>query len=153
MVRLPRTTLHPQDRQRQRVSEPAIHFLCDANAAVGFGHLSRCLKLASLLRGSRDVRFGGRFSAEARTRIAEQAFSIERPAARTSGSLAVVDILFDKDDMDYYDLVRLRRIRTRFERVVLLSSALTVPNDLPVDVVIGHVLDRARKNGRSFRML
>lgn len=126
---------------------PLIHIVCDANASVGFGHLSRCLKLASSLRKSWTIRFGGRFSAEARTRISQHRFSIEQPSARSSGGLAVVDIMFDKEDMDYYDLSRLGQIRKRFARIVVLSSAMTVPDDLPVDVVIGQVL----KGGRGAR--
>jgi spore coat polysaccharide biosynthesis predicted glycosyltransferase SpsG len=127
--------------------------LCDANASVGFGHLSRCLQLASGLRGSRVIRFAGRVSAEAKARIAQHGFSVgQRPARRTEG-LAVVDIMFDKEDMDHYDLPRLGRIRERFARVVLLSSAMTVPDDLPVDVVIGHVLQDAGTSRRTFRTL
>jgi spore coat polysaccharide biosynthesis predicted glycosyltransferase SpsG len=133
------------------MSRRPIHFICDANASVGFGHLSRCLKVASSLRRSRAIRFGGRFSAEAKARIAQLEFTVEQPSAGHSGGLAVVDIMFDKEDMDYFDLVRLRQIRKRFERVVVLSSAMTVPDDLPVDVVIGHVLETARRMRRPFR--
>ena len=121
-----------------------VTFLCDANTSVGFGHLSRCLKLAFSLRRSRAIRFGGRFSAEARRRISQYGFSVEEPPARYSGGLAVVDIMFDKEDMDYYDLRRLGRIRKQFQRVVVLSSAMTVPDDLPADAVIGHVLQGGR---------
>jgi spore coat polysaccharide biosynthesis predicted glycosyltransferase SpsG len=126
----------------------SVHFLCDANTSVGFGHLSRCLKLASSLRGPGAIRFGGRFSAEARTRIAQHGFSVARPSARSRAGLAVVDIMFDKEDMDYYDLPRLGRIRKQFQRVVLLSSAMTVPRHLPVDVVVGHVRPGGRLDRR-----
>lgn len=132
---------------------PAIHFLCDANASVGFGHLSRCLALASGLRRSFAVRFGGRFSAEARRRLAQQGFRVVSPSTRRQRGLAVVDIMFDVEDMDYYDLPRLGRIRNGFERVVVLSSAMTVPVDLPADVVIGHVLRVGHGPRRSFRVL
>jgi UDP-2,4-diacetamido-2,4,6-trideoxy-beta-L-altropyranose hydrolase len=131
---------------------PPVHFLCDANASVGFGHLSRCLKLASSLRRFQTVRFGGHFSPAAKTRIVEHGFAVEQPSAVGLRGLAVVDIMFDREDMDYYDLPRLRRIRKRFERIILLSSAMTVPDDLPVDVVIGHVLQAGRTTRRPFRI-
>jgi spore coat polysaccharide biosynthesis predicted glycosyltransferase SpsG len=139
------------------MNRPIVHFLCDANASVGFGHLSRCLKLAARLERSCAIRFSGRFSVEAKTRISQAGYSLEeRTAARGDAGVAVVDIMFDKEDMDYYDRPRLSRIRRQFRRVVLLSSAITVPDDLPVDVVIGHVLpdDMTRRSvRRPFRVL
>jgi spore coat polysaccharide biosynthesis predicted glycosyltransferase SpsG len=136
------------------MSRPRIHFLCDANASVGFGHLSRCLKLAATLRRSCAIRFGGRFSPAARRRIAQDGYVIAAPSAQ-SADVAVVDIMFDQEDMDYYDRPRLLAIRRRYPRVVLLSSALTAPDDLPVDVVVGHVLRRAQgpSSARPFRTL
>lgn len=56
--------------------------------------------------------------------------------------------MFDREDMDYYDRPRLEQIRKRFARVVVLSSAMTVPDGLPVDVVIGHALKGGRRAGR-----
>lgn len=131
---------------------PSVHFLCDANTAVGFGHLSRCLKLASTLRRARVIRFAGRLSPQARARIAQQGFSVEPSRVRDREGLAVVDIMFDREDMDYYDLARLSRIRERFRKVVLLSSAMTVPARLPVDVVVGHVLTDRRAARGAFRI-
>jgi spore coat polysaccharide biosynthesis protein SpsF len=131
------------------MSEAAIHFLCDANRSVGFGHLSRCLKLAQGMRGA-AIRFEGRFSTEARERIAQQGFADGRASTAGQRAVAVVDIMFDREDMDYYDLARLTAIRRRFARVILLSSALTLPAALPVDVAVGHVLEPASRR-RRFR--
>ncbi len=136
------------------MSRPDVCFLCDANTAVGFGHLSRCLKVAATLRRSYAIRFGGRISAEARRRIVQDGYRIDATST-PSESVAVVDIMFDKEDMDYYDRPRLEAIRTRFPRVVLLSSAITVPRDLPVDIVVGHVLQgpKPRASSGPFRTM
>jgi spore coat polysaccharide biosynthesis predicted glycosyltransferase SpsG len=129
----------------------ALFFFCDAEASIGFGHLSRCLQVAELLRRDWQIRFCGRYSPQARRRIAERGFAIA--AAPASGGLAVVDTMFDREDMDYYDIPRLAAVRRRFTRVVVVSSALTAPARLPADVVIGHMLRRPRGGGRGPRAL
>jgi len=135
------------------MTRPSLQFLCDANTSVGFGHLSRCLQLAVRLRNSCAIAFDGRFSAEARERIESRGFAVGPRGGGQPRAVAVVDIMFDREDMDHYDLARLERIRKRFRRVVLLTSAMSVPSRLPVDVVVGHVLPRGQRASRRFRVL
>lgn len=132
---------------------PPVRFICDATPAVGFGHLSRCLYVAAGLGPKRSIRFEGEFSAEAKRRIAAHGYSVERGDAPRPGGLAVVDLMFDAQDMDYYDRRRLLGIRRRFDRVVLISSARSAPASLPVDAVVGHVLPAATARSRAFRTL
>ena len=130
------------------MSAGKIFFVCDAEAAIGFGHLSRCLQVADVLRADWDIRFCGRFSPVAKRRIAERGYAAA--ALPECGGLAVVDTMFDREDMDYYDIPRLAGVRRRFARVVVVSSALTAPANLPADVVIGHMLRKtSRASGRA----
>ena len=133
------------------MSAGAIFFVCDAEAAIGFGHLSRCLQVADALRGLWDIRFCGRFSPEAKRRIAERGYAAA--AMPKCGGLAVVDTMFDREDMDYYDIPRLAGVRRRFARVVVVSSALTAPANLPADVVVGHMLRQPRPGAGRVRTL
>jgi spore coat polysaccharide biosynthesis predicted glycosyltransferase SpsG len=135
------------------VSAGSVFFVCDAEASIGFGHLSRCLQVAEALGKDRDIRFCGRFSPEARRRIAGRGFVVAPAPARNSGGLAVIDTMFDKEDMDSYDLPRLEALRRRFARLVVVSSALTVPARLPADVVIGHMLRSRRGRAQRFQTL
>lgn len=56
-------------------------------------------------------------------------------------SLAVVDCMFDPQDPDFYDRAFLADLAARHERVMLITSARTAPPDLPVNAVVGHMLE------------
>lgn len=119
----------------------AVHFLCTADARVGFGHLRRCLAIAGLLQ-ERDVRvsFSGVLDESALAliqRVLPQALEHPVPLPNT----VVVDYMFDPQDMDFYDGCFLQEVRARHARVLLLTSAVTAPPDLPVDRVVGHMLE------------
>ncbi len=123
--------------------EPSeVLFLCTADARVGFGHLRRCLTLATRLdRAGVRVAFGGDLDAAAREQL--RAALPQAPFGNDGegAPLAVLDCMFDPQDPDHYDLDFLRAVAVRHERVVLVTSSIRVPPDLPVTAVVGHVLE------------
>jgi spore coat polysaccharide biosynthesis protein SpsF len=118
------------------------NFICTADAQVGFGHLRRCLAIARQLQAlDVPISFSGRLDEAATTVIRR-----ELPTATLVRNLvlpgcAIVDCMFDPQDMDYYDIRFLQEIRDRGMRIALLSSSVHAPPDLPVDLVVGHMLD------------
>ena len=81
-----------------------VLFLCDAHAAVGFGHASRCLHLGKLVtrRLSPDgagpvFAFQGTFSTGARARLASAVpeLSLYTPTASPRADVILIDRLAD----------------------------------------------------------
>lgn len=120
-----------------------ITWVCTANDRVGFGHLRRCLTVAGLLaaRGFRPV-----FAAGLLDEAAQALLKKHLPAARLGDAfeptpLAVLDCMFDPQDPEACDREFVARVAARHRRTVFVTSAVTVPPDLPVDAVVGHLLD------------
>lgn len=127
------------------MTRTGILFYCNANDRVGFGHLRRCLFLAKEIRttNSLEIAFAGSFSEDAMMLIRD-----EVPAAKHVGDITeiapevvVIDYMFDPQDMEAYDWPLIAKVADRAERSLLLTSAATVPSELPVDIVIGHLLE------------
>jgi spore coat polysaccharide biosynthesis predicted glycosyltransferase SpsG len=119
-----------------------VLFVCDAHAAMGFGHASRCLRLGKLVtdRLRRDdlrppIAFQGTFSAGARARLAAASpgLPLHLPAAHPRSDVVVIDRMADTEDPDAWDPGLVDELRGRCQRVVYLASGRTAPG-LPTDV-------------------
>jgi spore coat polysaccharide biosynthesis predicted glycosyltransferase SpsG len=53
----------------------------------------------------------------------------------------VIDRMFDPQDPDWYDREFIADVARRHAGTVLITSSLQAPADLPVDVVVGHMLE------------
>jgi len=59
--------------------------------------------------------------------------------------VVVIDYMFDSQDMDAYDVPLTADVAEHASVSILMSSSATVPSKLPVDVVIGHMLDSTQE--------
>lgn len=127
------------------VTRHAVHFICTADAQVGFGHLRRCLTIGRLLQNRQvQVSLSGVLD-EAALGLIRQVLPEALQRQPAPEDTAVVDCMFDPRDMDFYDVRYLQEIRARHARTVMLTSAMAAPPELPVDVVVGHMLDPVPK--------
>lgn len=117
-------------------------FRCNAGEEVGFGHLRRCLALAGELesRGG-HVAFQGDFSSEAECLIDSERYVRISAKDIEVFDVGLMDWMFDVQDMDRYDLALIKEFASHCRRSVLLTSARSIPVALPIDVVVGHVLE------------
>lgn len=120
-----------------------ITFLCTADDRVGFGHLRRCIRLASLLA---DQGFRAAFADCFLDAAARDLLNQCLPGARLTkpfepSSIAVVDCMFDPQEPEACDRKFVGQVAACHCRTVFVTSAIRVPNDLPVDAVVGHMLE------------
>ncbi|MCS3955391.1 spore coat polysaccharide biosynthesis predicted glycosyltransferase SpsG [Salinibacter ruber] len=125
-----------------------VLFYSNASAQVGFGHLRRCLFLRKDLqeRGVDDVAFAGEFDEDAKALIKDEAPSAPclRGLNGVKSDVVVIDYMFDPKEMEAYDVSLISEVANGGREAVLISSAATIPRDLPVDVAIGHLLNSDR---------
>ncbi len=122
-----------------------ILFYCNAGSRVGFGHLRRCLFLASELGGNSDntFSFAGDLSDGARRLIQKEQpnASIYDDLHEVEARVVVIDYMYDSQDPESYDRSLIASVADHAERSVVITSSKTAPPDLPADVVIGHLID------------
>lgn len=126
---------------------PGILFYCNANATVGYGHLRRCLFLGEqLVEEGESVAYSGLIDEKG-----EELITSSLPDAHYRGTqgvgdahLAVIDVMSDAHDPEYYNRELIRSVSGSSQQSVLLTSSSTAPSKLPVDVVVGHLLDGSR---------
>jgi|TARA_B100000315_G_scaffold242217_1_gene264143 spore coat polysaccharide biosynthesis protein SpsF len=129
-----------------------LYLICNAKRSVGFGHLSRCLCIAKQLRNTFKIYFAGDFSEDAISIIRENSFPILRYDLLTGkDGIAIIDLMFDEENANFYDKERIGFISQHFKKTILLSSADTVPGDLPVDIVVGYLLKPSENGNYSFK--
>jgi UDP-2,4-diacetamido-2,4,6-trideoxy-beta-L-altropyranose hydrolase len=117
-------------------------FRCNAGQEVGFGHLRRCLALAGELESQGgQVAFQGDFSSEAECLIDRKRYVRLGPKDIGVFDVGLMDWMFDAQDMDRYDLALIEEFASHCRRSVLLTSARSIPEELPIDVVVGHVVE------------
>ena len=107
-------------------------FVCDASPATGFGHLARCMALATALRAQRDdlqIAFAGQYTERARRRLAAALTAVqltsvtELPEAR----LAVIDRLADPNDMNSWDDRLAQHVSKRAHSLFSILSGVVAP--------------------------
>jgi spore coat polysaccharide biosynthesis predicted glycosyltransferase SpsG len=135
-----------------RATSNVANFICTADSRVGFGHLRRCLAIARLLQARTvPVSFSGRLDEAALALIRRElptADIVQNPILPGS---AIVDCMFDPEDMDAYDVGFLQEVRNLGVHTALLTSSIHVPPDLPVDLVIGHMLGEVSSTSYDLR--
>jgi spore coat polysaccharide biosynthesis predicted glycosyltransferase SpsG len=129
-----------------------IYFITEAKKTVGFGHVNRCLSVGQKLKDKFEILFSGNFSSDAQKIIKKSFKIIDFKLISSNNSAAIIDIMFDQNDMDYYDMERIYHICKKFRKTVLISSSKKIPKILPVDVVIGHLLEDYQSNPYRFKL-
>ena len=127
---------------------PDVLFYCNANATVGFGHLRRCMFLGQRLQTERrKIAYAGDIDAEGRRLLHDSLpDATYHPALdNLNASVGVIDVMFDPYDAECYDATVIRHVARHADTSVLLTSARTAPDSLPVDMVVGHLLADASR--------
>lgn len=120
-----------------------VLFLSDGGPTVGFGHVSRALQVAGLLKKAApdiNLAFQGRLadSVQARIAAAIPQAAILSPAAQDRAHVGVYDTMDDDEDPAFYDADRLASLVRRCGRVVFMANGLEPPA-LPDNVIgIGY---------------
>lgn len=122
----------------------SINFFCSAGAKFGNGHLRRCLYLAHGLHTSvGSIAFTGSLDNYAIDQVAT-----EIPKARVlpnsievEAELTVIDYMFDEQDPGAYDHQLIASAGSNSHRVLLISSSPTVDDGLPVNTIVGHLME------------
>lgn len=132
-----------------------VLFRTDGLPETGFGHLSRCIQIAKgVLRKYSEIQisFCGSFSTVATNIIIESlpdALIISSPSG--SYDIAVIDTMFDYNDIEYYNESEISKINHFCAKTLLICSSRTIPEKLDVDLVVAYV---AEKNYfRNYRMI
>ena len=126
---------------------PEILFYCNANASVGYGHLRRCLFLGEqLVEEGESVGYSGPIDEKGQELITSRLPNAEYRGTRGLGNahLTVIDLMYDSHDPEYYDHELIRSISRHSQRIILLTSSRTAPAELPVDIVVGCLLDNSK---------
>jgi len=120
-----------------------VLFRTDAGAHHGFGHLARCLRLMSHIRGSRPntvAIFQGAFDKRGRSLIAAEApwAGIAGPDELVGAKLAVIDRLADPEDAESWDDTLAAELVGGCSQVVAILSGRTDPVCHPLIRRIGY---------------
>ncbi len=130
-----------------------VGFFLTASPLHGFGHLRRCLKIAEAI-GKREPElrmvFSGEFSSEAKEVLRpDQPDSPLVGLSDLQADVVVIDCMFDIDDPNIIDRGLIARVRERGRRTILITSGLTAPLELEVDIVVGHMLKPMAETGKA----
>lgn len=130
-----------------------VLFYCNANSSVGFGHLRRCLFLGEqLVADGKSVAYAGPINEKGVELIGSwlpEADYLEGLNGEEA-SVGVIDVMYDAHDPEYYDRELIQSVSQSGQNSILLTSSRTAPDNLPVDVVVGHLLGESKR--RSFRL-
>lgn len=130
-----------------KYSRNDIIFRCDSHHEVGFGHLSRCISIASKLLNREPqikIAFKGEFSKEALGVLRKELpwIQICKTEDRVSGLVGVMDMMFDPLNPDYYNVDAIDQFSITVGKSIILTSSKEIPLQLNVDIVIGHLLKK-----------
>jgi spore coat polysaccharide biosynthesis predicted glycosyltransferase SpsG len=133
---------------------PEILFHCNANASVGYGHLRRCLFLGEqLVEWGESVGYSGPIDEKGRDLITSRLPNADYRGTQGVGDthLTVIDFMYDSHDPEYYDRELIQSVSGSSQQSILLTSSNTVPAELPVDIVVGHLLDDSKVRTYEFK--
>jgi hypothetical protein len=125
------------------MAELDIAFYVDADTSTGLGHLSRCMKVANLIRArlpQARVALRGKFTERAMTRIRADAadLNIKPFDGDERARVGVIDRMANPDDIEAVDPEYNQRVSRLCERVVFVASGQTVPATPSNAIVVGY---------------
>ena len=130
-----------------------ITFYLDATTHKGFGHGSRCLKIAKILLKNNkfSICFVGDIDSKVKNFIKDEVSSItfEKNILNIKSKVSFIDMMFNSDDPDYLDKNFINNVNVNSNSTIILYSGVKIPS-LSEDIIcIGYqpsIEDNLRKN-------
>lgn len=114
-----------------------ITFVCDFSSRKGYGHLSRCIKIAQLINPKFQLAFKIHTDDKVDKIILEQIQNVEiiSKEDNSNSKLTIYDCMDSDDDPEYIDIKRLNKEMHLCKKLILLANGYNLPK-VPAEVII-----------------